>query len=1071
MGIYLCYTEEELVSKFETAAKQGEAFFGNAGVFVEKYVQHAHHVEVQIFGDGKGCVVHLGERECSIQRRHQKILEETPSVLVTEDIRERLTAAAVRLCSAVKYRSAGTVEFLVDSDTKEFYFLEVNTRLQVEHGITEMVNGGVDLVEWMLRVQLEDLPAADFSPKTDLSSFTSRRSGWAIEVRVCAEDPTKDFTPSPGVLGQVAFPEDLPGVRVDTWIETGTAVSTFYDSLLGKVMVHADTREAAISMLETALAQTHIKGIPTNLGFLRSLIASEKFKSGNTTTRFLEDFEMVPDQIEVLDAGMQTTVQDYPGRVGLWHVGVPPSGAMDDFSFQLANALVGNDSKAAGLEFTLKGPTLKFTCDSLIALTGAHFEALLDEVPVPWWTSVKVQAGQVLRVKGTDGDNGVRGYLAVWGGLDVPDYLGSKSTFPGGNLGGHQGRALRVGDTINIQPVAAGLCDGVAVPLDWRPELPGLGKPWEVQVLPGPQAAPDYFVEEDIKDLYNTQYVVHYNSNRLGVRFQGPRPRWARKDGGEGGSHPSNVHDHVYAIGTINYTGDMPIVLTCDGPSLGGFVCPATIISTELWKMGQVRPNDAVVWCQTTLESAYSKCRKRKLMMRLLCSVAQGKASVDDAVAELSGAEFDVPEMPEAKAVLKRLSQWCHPGAQYRLAGDRYVLVEYGPMELDINLRVRVHMLEKWLADRKVEGLVETNPGVRSCMIEYDQVKLPLSSLLSLLDEAESALPDVHNLELPVRVLHLPMAFNEKWTHEAIHKYTRSVRNDAPYLPSNVDFVARNNGLDGADDVKSIVMGASYMVLGLGDVYLGAPCAVPVDPRHRLVVPKYNPARTFTPEGAVGIGGSYMCIYPMSSPGGYQLVGRTLPIWNTFGRIEPFNTAKPWLLEIFDQVRFYEVTEDELEQARFEFAAGQAKIKIEEEVFKMKEYNEMVESVKEETSAMRAKQRAAMAVQMDLDAQSLKRLNEAETSKSSMASMGASDLANFDDDDKYVKVLSRVMGNIWDILVKEGDKVDVGQTVIVLEAMKMEYAITTPSAGTVRAITVERSQLAEQGTTLVVVEV
>eukprot|EP00803_Ostreobium_quekettii_P002335 evm.model.scf_303EXC.6 EVM.evm.TU.scf_303EXC.6 scf_303EXC:97659-103117(+) len=702
MGIYLCYTEEELVSKFETAAKQGEAFFGNAGVFVEKYVQHAHHVEVQIFGDGKGCVVHLGERECSIQRRHQKILEETPSVLVTEDIRERLTAAAVRLCSAVKYRSAGTVEFLVDSDTKEFYFLEVNTRLQVEHGITEMVNGGVDLVEWMLRVQLEDLPAADFSPKTDLSSFTSRRSGWAIEVRVCAEDPTKDFTPSPGVLGQVAFPEDLPGVRVDTWIETGTAVSTFYDSLLGKVMVHADTREAAISMLETALAQTHIKGIPTNLGFLRSLIASEKFKSGNTTTRFLEDFEMVPDQIEVLDAGMQTTVQDYPGRVGLWHVGVPPSGAMDDFSFQLANALVGNDSKAAGLEFTLKGPTLKFTCDSLIALTGAHFEALLDEVPVPWWTSVKVQAGQVLRVKGTDGDNGVRGYLAVWGGLDVPDYLGSKSTFPGGNLGGHQGRALRVGDTINIQPVAAGLCDGVAVPLDWRPELPGLGKPWEVQVLPGPQAAPDYFVEEDIKDLYNTQYVVHYNSNRLGVRFQGPRPRWARKDGGEGGSHPSNVHDHVYAIGTINYTGDMPIVLTCDGPSLGGFVCPATIISTELWKMGQVRPNDAVVWCQTTLESAYSKCRKRKLMMRLLCSVAQGKASVDDAVAELSGAEFDVPEMPEAKAVLKRLSQWCHPGAQYRLAGDRYVLVEYGPMELDINLRVRVHMLEKWLADRKV---------------------------------------------------------------------------------------------------------------------------------------------------------------------------------------------------------------------------------------------------------------------------------------------------------------------------------------------------------------------------------
>ena len=227
-------------------------------------------------------------------------------------------------------------------------------------------------------------------------------------------------------------------------------------------------------------------------------------------------------------------------------------------------------------------------CDSLIALTGAHFDAKLDGKSVAWWTSIRVLAGQTLQINNADGDSGVRGYVAFWGGLDVPMYLNSKSTFPGGNLGGHQGRPLKAGDSIPIQAAPVETIDGLTVPCGWRPEFSGGEEPWNVEVLPGPHADPDYFLPEDIEELYNTKYLVHYNSNRLGVRFQGPRPRWARKDGGEGGSHPSNVHDHVYAIGTINYTGDMPIVLTCDGPSLGGFVCPATILSTELWKMGQV---------------------------------------------------------------------------------------------------------------------------------------------------------------------------------------------------------------------------------------------------------------------------------------------------------------------------------------------------------------------------------------------------------------------------------------------------------------------------------------------------
>jgi len=181
-GIYICNDADEVSSQFHVSQKQGEAFFGNSGVFVEKYIRRCHHIEVQIFGDGEGKVVHLGERECSIQRRHQKVLEETPSPLLDDTLRDDLTAAACRLGAAAKYRSAGTVEFIFDEDDRKFYFLEVNTRLQVEHGITELVNGGVDLVEWMLRLQLPQLEPLN------LEEITLERAGHSIEVRteLCA---------------------------------------------------------------------------------------------------------------------------------------------------------------------------------------------------------------------------------------------------------------------------------------------------------------------------------------------------------------------------------------------------------------------------------------------------------------------------------------------------------------------------------------------------------------------------------------------------------------------------------------------------------------------------------------------------------------------------------------------------------------------------------------------------------------------------------------------------------------------------------------------------------------------
>jgi len=1076
-GIYICHTDDDVLSQFATSQKQGEAFFGNSDVFVEKYIQKSHHIEVQIFGDGEGKVVHLGERECSIQRRHQKVLEETPSPLLDEATREELTSAACRLGAAAKYRSAGTVEFLMDEDTKKFYFLEVNTRLQVEHGITELVNGDVDIVEWMLRLQIPGLEPLD------IDSITTDRVGWSIEVRINGENPAKDFQPCPGSLGEVHFPLDMDGVRVDTWVENGTDISPFYDSLLAKLMVYAPTREAAVQKMQAALAATQLKGVPNNLEFLQHLVHDPRFIKGDTTTKFLEDFHFSPRVVEVVLPGLQSSVQDWPGRVKLWHVGVPPSGPMDSLSHRLANALVGNDTDAAALEFGLTGPTLKFHADCLVALTGAEFEASLDGAPVTWWSSFPIKAGQELRLGAVKAETGVRGYLAVAGGLDVPLYLGSRSTFPNGDFGGYQGRYLRPGDSLPIGQPAEGV-KATALPAGWKVKYAGVvhddstsSTTHVVGVLPGPHANPDYLTDDSMDTFYSSPYQVHYNSNRLGVRLNGPRPTWSRTDGGEGGSHPSNVHDHTYAIGTINYTGDMPVILMVDGPSLGGFVCPATIVSTELWKIGQVRPNDDILFKQVTIEEAYKACFTTDALMAAVTQVARGHITVKEAEAKLDSLVVDVPAMPQTKAVLlSHAAEGDHPGFLVRLAGDRYVQIEYGPVELDLNLRVRIHCLEQQLAAAKAPGLVETNAGVRSCMIEYDQRSLALPQLLELIQKADAAIGDVKHMVLPSRVLHLPMAFDERWTHEALDKYMRSARSEAPYLPSNVQYIANNNGLPGKEDVRRIVFEASYLVVGLGDVYLGAPCAVPVNPLHRLVTTKMNPARTFTHEGTVGIGGSYMCIYPMDSPGGYQLVGRTLPIWNTFGRTGPFSPVHPWLLEFFDQVRFYQVSESELEDMREKFKNGQMAIDIEQKSFSMGDYNKMVEDLSGQITELKAQQRKAMAEQLQLEEESLARLEAAVKDAAANGTTGLNGAVDDEDDlSAYdaagmVKITAGFTANVWEIKVKAGDVVEKEQVIMVLEAMKMESPVMAPVAGKIKVVKAEQGQLAPAGALLLVIE-
>ena len=380
IGMRLVWNETELQEAYQTVSYLAQANFKDAGLYLEKFVQNARHIEVQIFGDGQGKVLALGERDCSVQRRNQKVIEETPAPHLNAEQREYIQKVAIQLMQSVQYRSAGTVEFVMDTDTQQFYFLEVNTRLQVEHGVTEQVFG-LDLVEWMVT-----LASGDWVAPTELSE----PKGHSIQVRLYAEDPIKNFQPSAGLLTSVQFDADS---RVETWVETGSNVSSFYDPMIAKIIVTAVDREQAIQAMQNSLSNTEIAGIETNLEYLQNIVGCDVFHAGTQTTRFLNSFEWKTEKVEVLQAGIQTAVQDVTGRLGYWDVGVPPSGAMDALSLNVANQLLGNPFNTAALECTLQGPTLKFHCDSQIALTGGHMQVTLDGVDVPMWTTINIRKG------------------------------------------------------------------------------------------------------------------------------------------------------------------------------------------------------------------------------------------------------------------------------------------------------------------------------------------------------------------------------------------------------------------------------------------------------------------------------------------------------------------------------------------------------------------------------------------------------------------------------------------------------------------------------------------------------
>ncbi len=1062
IGMQICADEKALVNAFESVKRLAASNFANNGVFIEKYIEQARHIEVQVFGDGKGQVITLLERDCSTQRRHQKVIEETPAVDLPDKVGKQLQILSRKLCETVNYASAGTVEYIYDQKTEEYYFLEVNTRLQVEHGVTEELYG-IDLVEWMILLGANKLPAmwtlaASLKPQ-----------GHSIQVRLYAEDPNKNFQPSAGLLTEVSFPKvdksndaiDKPDrLRIDRWIETGIEVSSYYDPMLAKVIVHSGDRVSAIQCLQTALASIRLYGIETNVEYLRQIMASPIFKRGEVTTQFLSTFEYRVFTIDVLSAGTQTTIQDYPGRVGYWHVGVPPSGPFDNLSFRLGNRLLGNSEQCAGLELTLNGPTLKFNCGTRIVLTGACMQATLDGKPVGFWQVLAIKKNQTLVISKVVAA-GARAYLLVQGGIDCPDYLGSRSTFTLGQFGGHNGRVLRVGDVLKlanpslaVDTVSDGAVDRIATTLDQH-LIPAIAHQWQLRVITGPHAAPDYFTEKDMQIFFESQWEVHYNSSRTGVRLIGPKPDWARKTGGEAGMHPSNIHDNAYAFGAVDFTGDMPVILGPDGPSLGGFVCPATLIQADLWKLGQLKAGDKLAFIPVTIEQA-TRVEKSQLAAITLLDIKS--ASIASTI------EYLLPQPPGYSPVINTI----HSGRQpvkitYRLAGDHFLLVEYGPQILDIELRFRVHALMEALQRNPKTGILELTPGIRSLQIHYNSQRINVNELLAYLGDLEAEIAQSEKSLFPSRIVHLPLSWNDDACQLAIEKYMQSVRQDAPWCPSNLEFIRRINGLGSIDAIKRIVFAANYVVLGLGDVYLGAPVATPLDPRHRLVTTKYNPARTWTAENSVGIGGAYLCIYGMEGPGGYQFIGRTLQMWNRYHKNKVFQ--QPWLLRFFDQICFYEVSHDELKKIRRDFPKGGYAIKIEQSEFDLKYYQQFLQDNKTSIDAFVNKRENAFNKELQ------HWIESGAINFSAESHVGVDEADEVSLAENEIAVESQLAGNVWKCLVQLGDVVESGQRLFILESMKMEIEVVAPKAGEVVSININEGTQVIAGQRLLVLRI
>ncbi len=1024
IGMQRCDSARDLEAAFESVTALAKSNFTSPGVFLEKCITKARHVEVQLFGDGRGEVIILGDRDCSLQRRNQKLVEECPAANLPESIRQSMQDSARALAASVNYASAGTIEFLYDADANEYYFLEVNTRLQVEHGVTELVYR-VDIVEWMIRLAFGDLP--------DCSELEAglKPSGAAVQVRLYAEDPYDNYKPTPGEI-DATFPDVG---RIDSWVGPRSLVSHWFDPLLANIMGFGENRSQAIDGLLGILADTKLYGTTTNIALLQQALGCDPFRAGNVDTKVLAALTYQPNELEVIRPGLEMTVQSYPGRQGYWDVGVPPSGPMDDLSFQLGNRLLDNPSDAAGLEMVLGGAKIRFRGTTRCVLTGAKVQATLDEQPIKRGQVFTVTSGQVLCIDAME--DGLRAYLLFQGGLDLPDFLGSPATFVLGKFGGHQGRSLRQLDVLRWHRVEQ---SEMQAAVEEREQTP-LHNRHILRVLLGPHAAPDFFTEAWIEELFSIRWQIDHNSNRTGIRLNGPAPEWARGDGGEAGLHPSNIHDSAYAFGAMDFTGDMPVILGPDGPSLGGFVCPAVVINADRWKLGQLVPGDEV---QLQLVDQHQATKISEAQAQWMEDARQ-KLVVVPSLSRVKGSDAARIVLYQAKDV------------KIRQAGQEWVLLEFGEAAIDVGARVLIGDFAKIVIDSGLPGVVEMIPGVRSLLLRFDTQRWTHDTMVRTLEPLLEQARTSRSSTVPSRIVSLPLSWDDPACHEAIARYTNNVRPDAPWCPDNIEFIRRINGLDSVEQVEKIVFDASYLVLGLGDVYLGAPLATPVDPSHRLVTTKYNPARTWTAEGSVGIGGSYMCIYGMEGPGGYQFVGRTIPVWRNQGFGDLGDEC--WLLRNFDQIRYQKVDAQELLEIREACTADAYFPETQTTQLNLGAYQEELAQNAAQIGVFDQTRRRAFADELER----WKTSGNFTFSSSKVTSAPVLGTDQLDGEE----IASPISASVWKVLLADNEVVEEGQEIAVLESMKTEVPVTANSAGTITWLVVE-GQTVSAGQTLAV---
>ncbi|MFN2375089.1 MAG: 5-oxoprolinase/urea amidolyase family protein [Candidatus Binatia bacterium] len=661
---------------------------------------------------------------------------------------------------------------------------------------------------------------------------------------------------------------------------------------------------------------------------------------------------------EILEAGDRTTVQDWPGRVGHRAVGVPPSGPMDDLALRIGNRIVGNGEGVAGLEIEKHGPTIRFGCDVVVCVAGAKIEATIDGRDLPLWTAVSISAGQVLGLGAVTGP-GSRSYLLVRGGFDVPGFLGSRSTCVSSRLGGLEGGAVVSGDALPLGTLTApdeALGDRRAAAMAQH-----YGHRWELRVIDGPHTAPEYFTDTDVESFYSRTFEVHPDSDRSGIRLLGPRPQWARRDGGDAGSHPSGLPDTAQGVGAVVFRGDEPFLVGRDGPGLAGFACPAVVIHADLWKIGQLSAGDKIAFRAVSAEEATMIDRERRLWLD-----SRGA----------SERPADVPMHTSRRGPLddgvlsRRPGSAGRPETTWRRSGDRCVLVEYGPAALDLELRIRVQVLLEVVEGARraggLRGILDVTPGVRSLQVHFDPARLPAPVLLGALEQFEETIGSAAGLRLATRTVHLPLCWSDGEATSAAARndggIARELAASREAPGAGLEDLGRANGLDGGEDVRRIVVGARHLVMGLGNPCPGSPVTAALDPRHRLRARRGGAPGRRIPEGTVGIAGACLFIQGMEGVSALEPIGRTVPVWDTRQRWTGAAAGRPWLLRFFDQIRFFAVEAEELRRLRRLAAEGRYEPRIDVARFDADAYHRFLCSVAEDTERFHSRQRAAFPV-------------------------------------------------------------------------------------------------------------